>query len=165
MKKKKYDEEVKKAMKKLESGEDQVFWSGYIRGLNQRFKPENFDSLDFLLWMELLDSVDSERRNKGRGFEAGFFGPARLTTDFLYSKAGVPVFVDWRGNVLDYSEGFRRFREWHGLTRKQLAGLCSVSHRAVEKWEYKQGSRPRAEALLMLKRHLDNVLMQRSKKQ
>jgi DNA-binding XRE family transcriptional regulator len=72
----------------------------------------------------------------------------QITTDHPASSYGLPVILDDGGQPMDYADGIRAIRARLGLSTRQLAAACGVSHRTVENWE--QGRLPSRPSLLLL---------------
>ena len=76
MDRKTFELEMMRAKTFMMTGEDYDYWAGYEKGLRRRFKGENFGTDDeHELWLSLADSDDDMRRNRGRGYHAGFNFP------------------------------------------------------------------------------------------
>lgn len=68
---------------------------------------------------------------------------------------GLPVFVDDRGEVMSYADGFWSVRKKFRLRAAGLAEICGVSHRTID--GYAIGRVPSAQALNLLARYLRNL--------
>jgi len=72
-----------------ELGEDQDFWSGYIRGLRRNYHGEKFGTdEEHELWMAAINSSDESRKNRGLGYRAGFDGQNINQTRAKLNKIG-----------------------------------------------------------------------------
>lgn len=161
-----YKEEMKKAKKIFKNSADidaYEYWYGYIRGLEQRRRNDLIYKYDHTLWMEMYKSQDESKRNKAWGYINGYYGPAILTTRYpvlikKYSVPiyGVPIFISPEKKKIEYSEGFKIFRKWWGITQSELANICSVTKKAVQSWEYKV-CEPKKEKLFLLLNYIKKL--------
>ena len=86
--------------------------------------------------------------NNGRpGMKLSYTHPA--------ASNGLPVFLDDKGKVMGYSEGFWRIRKKFRLRAADLAEICGVSHRTID--GYAIGRKPTAQVLGMLARYLKSL--------
>ena len=147
MKKPLFEHELTKAQTLYKYGKDEEkdYWRGYMRGIRRRYHGEKFDTEDaHQQWLGFIN--DDYHREVGRGYRAGYFGPARVTTDHATSSYGIPVFVDLNNNSMDYVDGFIALRDWWGID--DVANAAGVSSRTAEGWC--SGRMPGTDALLML---------------
>lgn len=76
MDRKTFELEMMRAKTFMMIGEDYDYWAGYEKGLRRRFKGENFGTdNEQELWLSLANSDDDMRRNRDRGYHAGFNFP------------------------------------------------------------------------------------------
>lgn len=152
MDKKLFESEMHRA--RAMQSKDNDYWTGYQRGIRQRYHGEDFgDPGDHEKWMALADEDrDHARRDRGLGYRAGYLGP-QLSADHATSSYGIPVIVH-AGDVMDYGPGIRLIRQWRGWSCEDLAGRIDASPRTIEGWE--QGRMPSAEALLKLQFTINN---------
>ena len=76
MDRKTFELEMMRAKTFMMTGEDYDYWAGYEKGLRRRFKNENFGTdAEHEFWLSLKNSDDDMRRNRGRGYHAGFNFP------------------------------------------------------------------------------------------
>lgn len=68
-----FESEMAKAEAFKNAGSSIDYWTGYMRGLRKNYHGENFGtSAEHRLWMDAVNSVDEQRRQKGRGYRDGF---------------------------------------------------------------------------------------------
>ena len=71
-----FEHEMLKAKTFAETGSSYNYWRGYQRGLRRRFHGENFgEPGEHEKWLSLIH--DETRRELGRGYRDGYFGPAQ----------------------------------------------------------------------------------------
>ena len=63
------------ANKSIRAGIRPDFWTGYIRGLQRRFRGEQLGTQEVHeKWMDLADDPDPAQSERGLGYRAGYLG-------------------------------------------------------------------------------------------
>lgn len=78
----------------------------------------------------------------------------KITIEHPASSYGMPVILNYVGQVMSYKEGIKTLRRSKGLSVQQLGAICGVSHRTVQGWE--SGKLPSAAAMNAMSNLLAN---------